>query len=130
MIYLLFSLFTAVLSLPYYHRMRTFDFNPWLSYALSLLLSSILAASLTYLIYCAQIGRSTDITLLLPDLVSTWVFWILAVGIWIAHSILILTSKHLKESVGDGDGFLFIIYIVLSAGIAFSVAFGFMSLIV
>lgn len=127
MIYLLFALFTAFLSWPYYHRMRTFDLPRSISYVLALIIAGILAASFTYLIYCAQVGRSYDIDLLLPDLISMWVFWILAFGIWAAHSFLMLSSKHLNDGVGDGSGGLCFIYLILSVGIAFAVAFGFMS---
>lgn len=120
MIYILLSIFTAGLSYLYYHRFKSFE-RPYLppAWAIAIVFSFVVSLGAIRCIDILQTGDMQDI-LILPDIFSKLVAICIFVAIWLWHCWLALSAKWISDSHNGSDGFLFIVLIALSLGIAYA----------
>lgn len=104
--YLLLLALTGFFSWPYYHRMRSFKWEPVKSYMIGLLPSVAIALGIVKVIVDVNNGTFVDFSHL-PDILTKWTFAIvmcLCIGLF---CWLMFTSEWSTSSgPSDGDFFL------------------------
>lgn len=112
MTYLLLLSLTALISWPYYHRMRSFKLSGVGSYTLALIPSFLLALGMVKVIFDVNNGTYIDFASL-PDLLTKMTFVVVCCILTGVFSWLMFSAEFLNDSGGgDPDGaFIFAIFL-------------------
>lgn len=103
--YLLLLAVTLFFSWPYYHRMRTFDWDPAKSYVIGLVPSILIAFGIVKCIVATSNGGEYPV---LPDDLTKWTFTVIAILLTGVFCWLMFTSKWCNDGSTDADGAFFV----------------------
>jgi hypothetical protein len=121
--YLLLLSLIGFFSWPYYHRMRTFGWEPVKSYAIALLPSFFIALGIVKVIVDVGSGTYIDFPHL-PDILTKWTFVIIFIIFVGLFCWLMFTAEWCKDTSGpvdDGAFFLAICMLAICCAQAFFV---------
>lgn len=119
--YLLLLALTGLLSWPYYHRMRSFGWEPVKSYIIGLLPSVLIGLGITKTIVDLNNGVYIDFAHL-PDVLTKITFIVICLVLIGLFCWLMFTAKWMNDSsngwTADGDGGLYSVVCLFAVCVA------------
>lgn len=107
--YLLLVAVTLFFSWPYYHRMRTFGWDPAKSYVIGLLPSVFISMGIVRCIVIVSQGGDFPI---LPDDLTKWTYAIVCIMLSGFFTWLMFSSKFANDGGPNGDGDFFVVIVM------------------